>query len=329
MNPLTLPTVRLLLRTVTVCAGTLVLTCAGLSTADADDGPRLLFQVNGQSRTLIAVADRDGTGATRPVADLAGGDQTNPDWSPSGRRFTFAMSDGNADDLWVARTSGHRARRLVDCQAPCLYLDDPAWSPDGDTIAFSRTVVRDGTGVSTLETVEVATGRTEVLLGPFTHRFTAGARWSPSGRQLVFEMVQKTGPGVDDEVTGVTLSVVRLTGDRPVRGLTDPAVFAATADWSPRRGWIVYSALATPTGEAPDLFRVRPWGGDPVRITRLAAGGGYAAEPTFTPSGRSVVFSGGRGAGEGDLLLRVALDGSGLRPLAAAAEITGRHPRVR
>ena len=92
--------------------------------------------------------------------DLAGGNQTNPDWSPDGQRFVFAMNDGERDDLWVADADGSDARMLLDCRGSCRWLDDPDWSPDGKQIVYSRTIQRaDGWGIGTLETVDVATGR--------------------------------------------------------------------------------------------------------------------------------------------------------------------------
>jgi len=302
---------------------------ATASPTESPTEPTILFQRNGTRRPHVAWVSRDGSGESAPLTDFGTGAQTNPDWSPDGTRLAFVMTDVATDDLFIADAGAPDATKLVDCVGPCLYLDDPAWSPDGKRVVFSRTVDRDGAAVSTLETVEVSTGRTRVLLGPWTEQSTAGARWSPDGHQIVFELVHKAGPALDADLSGVTLSVLSLDGPRTVRSLTDPELLAATADWSPDGRWIVYSALATATDEASELFRISARGGYPHQLTHLVELGGYAAEPTFTPDGTFILFSGGRGPDEADLLLQLAADGTGLSPATGDVEVHGRHPRVR
>ena len=290
----------------------------------------VLFQQDSGTRQEVAVVRADGSGLQAPLHDLGTGHQSNPDWSPDGTRFVFAMSDGERDHLWVADADGSGARVLLDCARRCQWLDDPDWSPDGTRIVYSQTKLRpSGWGTSTLETVDVATGRVRVLLGPWKRDFTAGARYSPDGSEIVFEKVHKTGRGTDSDIDGVTLSVVSLDQPgRPVRALTDPQLYAATADWSPDGERIAYSALAEPGDEAPDLFWIGPAGGVPTRITSLADDGGFSAEPGWLPDGSGVLFS-GRLAGLGSPeLLTVALDGSGARSAFGEDHVLGRHPRV-
>jgi len=291
-------------------------------------GQDILFQREGTKRYHVAWVAPDGSGEEGALPDFGDGHQTNPDWSPDGTRFVFPMVDGTTEDLFVATAGAADATKLVDCVAPCLYLDDPAWSPDGDRIAYSRTIDRHGAGVSTLETVDVATGEVRVLLGPWRDRFTAGVRWSPDGRQVVFELVYKVASEVDADLSGVTLTTLDLA-DGTRRDLTDPALWAATADWSPDGRWIVYSGLAHASDEAADLFRVSARGGYPHQLTHLVELGGYAAEPTFTPEGRAILFSGGRDADERDLLLQVDAVSPEVELATGDVEVHGRHPRVR
>ncbi len=292
--------------------------------------PRIVFQQDGGARFEVALVRQDGSGRVAPLAALGDGHQTNPDWSPDGERLVFAMNDGERDDLWVADADGSDARMLLDCSGACRWLDDPDWSPDGNEIVYSRSIQRpDGWGIGTLETVDVVTGRVSVVLGPWKRYFTAGARFSPDGDEVVFEKVQKLGRPHDADIRSVALVVTRLDQPgRPGRRVTDPRLFAATADWSPDGERIVYSALGEPDGEAPDLFWIGPAGGEPTRITSLAADNQYAADPAWLPNGTGVLFSGRlKGAGSPELL-SVRIDGSALGPAFGDEVIFGTHPRV-
>lgn len=291
----------------------------------------ILFQQDAGTRQEVALIRADGSGRTALVHDLGEGHQTNPDWSPDGKHVVFAMNDGERDDLWVADVDGEHARLLLDCRGRCRWLDDPAWSPDGKRIVYSRTIERaDGWGIGTLETVAVATGQVRVELGPWKRSFTAGARFSPDGRQVVFEKVHKTGRGPESDIDAVTLSAAHLDKKtHPVRALTDPRLFAATADWSPDGKRIVYSALAERDAEAPDLFWIRPSGGAPTRLTDVVVAGGFAAEPAWLPDGSGVLFSGLLEEGSGSPeLLSVRLDGTGVGPAFGDQTVFGRHPRA-
>ena len=207
----------------------------------------------------------------------------------------------------------------------------PTGLPTAGPIVYSQTKLRQsGNGTATLETVDVVTGRVRVLLGPWSRDFTAGARYSPDGSQVVFERVHKIGRGPDADIDGVTLSIVRLDQpSHPVRALTDPQLYAATADWSPNGERIVYSALAEPGDEAPDLFWIGPTGGEPTRITSLADAGGFAAEPGWLTDGSGLLFSGHLAAGSGGpVLLTVEVDGSGVGSAFGEDTVLGRHPRA-
>ena len=264
--------------------------------ANADDivaagEPWILYQ-DTTTHEQVSLVRPDGTGRHSPTRDLPGSHQTNPDWSPDGERLTFIVTEvDGTEDLWVADVDGTDAERVVDCQNPCLVIDDPSWSPDGRSIVYSRTIGGSGTSDNTLEVFHPDGADMTMLLGGDPTLFYAGARWSPDSQRLVLEVVQKAGPEADAEITGVTLSVVDLATTPPtVTAITDPALFAATADWSPKGDLIVYSSLPASDDQAPDLFTIHPDGSGLTRITNLAATGGSAAEPTFTPDSTRIVF---------------------------------------
>lgn len=290
--------------------------------------PLVLFQAMGPTHLLAGTARMDGSGVEFPLEDLPGGDQTNPDWSPDGSRIVVVVNDGARDDLWVADADGGHARMLLDCSDACSFLDDPAWSPDGSRVVYSRTTTRGPTGLGSLETVDVRTGRVSVLVPPRHRWFTAGARWSPDGSRVVFESVHTDSRRLSAEVDGVALRVLDVESRRVGPPLTDPVRFAATADWSPDGTRIAYSALPTPDAEAADLFVIPAEGGTPSQVTHLVTDGGYADEATWLGD-RALVFSGRVGAGFGGsgVLLRVDASGGPVTDLGTRT-LTARHPRI-
>ena len=254
---------------------------------DADTVPTgdewLAYQETINGVQQIFVASTDGS-ERRPLAPGlgTGGDQTNPDWAPDGGRVVFAMSNGSTDDLWIADFDGSDAELALECVEPCIALDDPAWSPDGSSILFTRLAMDEAgtTGEGSLEELDLATGAVTMVVRAAEADFFAGARYSPDGTEVVLEVVHTDGTGVFEVVTGVELAVIDLSGESPTPSpITDAALFAATADWSPDGTTIVYSALPSAAASAPDLFSIEPDGSDLTRLTTLGDGGGSAEHP--------------------------------------------------
>ena len=242
-----------------------------------------------QQDATIVVVGADGVGSFSPTAENSGFDETNPDWSPDGEQVSYLVNDGRAD-LWVVGVAGDGARKLYDCESPCDYLDDPAWSPDGGSIAACKMSDSGDDHLGSLVGVDVETGA-ETTLATFAPEDLCGSpRWSPDGSEISFELGHRPGTSLFDEPIEVTLSIVDLSGITAIRPLTDPALFASWGDWSPVGDLIVYSALPAPDAETPELFTVRPDGSEVRQLTNLAAEGSSAIEPSFDLDGASVVF---------------------------------------
>lgn len=277
-----------------------------------------------QQDATIVVVGGDGAGSFSPTAEVSGFDENNPDWSPDGSRLSFTVADGR-DDLWIVGVDGVGARKLYDCEKPCDYLDDAAWSPDGSSIAACKMTDSGDGHLGTLIGVDVETGA-ETTLATFAREdFCAGPRWSPDGTKISFELVHRTGTSLLDEAVGVTLSIVNLAADPPaIRPLTDPTLFASWGDWSPAGDLIVYSGLPTPDAATTELFTIRPDGSDIRQLTNLTSQGGSAIEPTFDVDGSGVVFVDEVGGS----LRRVDL-ATGEVTTAFTTDIFGTHPRPR
>ena len=98
----------------------------------------------------------------------------------------------------------------------------------------------------------------------------------------------------DGELTGISVATVDLTADVPTLHTIVPATkFANNVDWSPDGSHIVFSAPiegGEPGGALSDLWTVRPDGSELTQVTDVAAAGGAAVQPTFTPDGQRIIF---------------------------------------
>ena len=277
----------------------------------------------------IRLVRPDGTG-DHALDAVTTGAEDNPDWSPDGTRLTFVgagdRSDGNAG-LWVIGADGTGLERLVGCADECQYLDDPAWSPDGSQIMYSRMEPGSRTG-GTLETVEVATRKVRRVLAAKPGEGFAGVRYAPDGTAVVLEWVHATKDDYDD-VSGVTLTSIDLTTSPPrITRLTDPALFAQTADWSPRGDVIVYAAQPKAVDVGDDLFLVRPDGTGGRRLTTLFDAGGGALHPDFTDDGSAVVFLGADSSGSTSFMQVDVATGT-VSSALTTGRLSGHHPRTR
>lgn len=203
-------------------------------------------------------------------------------------------------DIFLARADGSRPRNLT--RTPSREYA-PAWSPDGERLLFVG--YRDGNA-------ELYVARAD---GRGVRRVTRHRgedltpAWSPDGRRLAFAS-NRRGEYELYVANADGSGVRRLTRlARPGYGSFSPA-------WSPDGRRIAFSS-AGPTPENPELYSIRPDGGGLKRLTRTKGDVetlGDDGMPSFSPDGRTIVFTSNR-TGEGEVWVMRA-DGSGQRRLA-------------
>ena len=169
------------------------------------DGTKVVFMDTADD-AQIWFANLDGTGL-RVLSEPCSCSELDPAFDPTGTKVVFVHLEGGRRlgtqganlqletdgqmtswlgirDLGTGEVTILEETRSVSTNA---IPEQPAWSPDGTTIAFNRTtwepILEETTGV--LQLVDVATG---VVTGvPLEARFIPGdVDWSPDGSRLLF-----------------------------------------------------------------------------------------------------------------------------------------------
>jgi dipeptidyl aminopeptidase/acylaminoacyl peptidase len=113
----------------------------------------------------IFVVPADGSAEPRQITSGESGD-SNPSWSPDGKRIAFASARHRdwdidlASDIYVVSADGGRPKKITKTQDGCSW---PSWSPDGRRIAYNCSPERFGTHHTQIAVVDIASRETKLL----------------------------------------------------------------------------------------------------------------------------------------------------------------------
>ena len=183
----------------------------------------------------------------------------------STRDGDYAIYEMNGD--------GHAQRRLTeatpDTSSPSgLYFQiDPAWSPDGSSIAFASR--RAGSfDIYAMRSDGTGTRRLTATRGDDTH-----PTWSPDGARIAFER--------DGDI------FVMESDGSPARPITRTQASDNDPAWSPSGAWIAF-ARRLPGESEREIWVMRPDGSGAKRLTVLH---GSSINPSWSPDGSRLVFA--------------------------------------
>ena len=177
-----------------------------LSLDVSPDGSTIVMEAVGD----LYVLPIEGGAARRITSGMAFDSQ--PKFSPNGKRIAFVSDRDGSEDVWIANADGSELGNLSS-NSGIIEFASPSWSPDGTHVVVSRTKwglrtfelwayhIDGGSGV---QITEAKTGSDT----PTSDRANAlGAVYSPEGRYLYY--ARKDG-GFDYDVRLPLWQIVRL-----------------------------------------------------------------------------------------------------------------------
>ena len=247
------------------------------------------YQTDREGHEAVWLVHPDGTD-DHPIDTGLSVDTLLPDWSPDGAQIVMASRGGDTEPLYEYDIDNAQITQLFDCSEPCVGDDEPAYSPDGISVAFIRALgpfVDEVPSDCGLWVGDRATGEVRQLTSNAGCAREYLPRWSPDGTQLTYhrELPQSDG----QLTTAVYVINADGTGERQ---LTDPDMVAGAPDWSPDGEWIVFSTYPLNVFQTEGdsrLVRIHPDGTGLEELT--ATGGVRETQPRYRPDGEWIVFT--------------------------------------
>jgi Tol biopolymer transport system component len=239
---------------------------------------------------------------TEISAAPAAGDNVTPTSSiavrSDGSKIVFASHRSGSLKIYISDSDGSNTRQLTKDET--LDETGPAWSPDGQRIAFYA-YGNDGFADIYLINAD-GSGRQNLTNSPDENdRYVS---WSPDGQYLLFHSDRPGSDGSTDfELYSYSLD------DGTIQQLTFNKVADLGGDWSPDGQKIAFHSYE---GGVAYIYTMNIDGTNRQRLSPEDIGGAFF--PTWSPDGKAIAFH----VNEGEffqIYVMDSLDGGNLHPL--------------
>jgi TolB protein len=192
--------------------------------------------------------------------------QTEPAWSPDGRRIAFVSRRDGRSHIYVMRADGTGLRRVTNAPA---NDESPTWSPDGRRIAFARDAEL---------FVVPSRGGPARRIGDGVGGETLDPAWSPSGKLIAYDY-RPPGYSIRE------IWVVGVDGKR-ARQVTRLREISTRPAWSPDGRSLAFQSDAR--GGHVEIYSI---GLDRRGLRRQTRSEIDTFDPDWSPDGRRIAFS--------------------------------------
>jgi TolB protein len=236
--------------------------------------------------------------------------------SPRADRIAYMSTlDGEAD-IYTMTPTGFMNVNLTHDKTIGLRADvEPAWSPDGQFVAFQRNFVK--TDVQSSQIFLVAADGTKLgaLMPPMKGIVDTHPTWAPDGQSIVF---------TSDRDGNFELYLYTLSSDHVIQ-LTDtkPGVENLEPTWSPNGKWIAFTRQGVAATVTPSsLYILKVGKGAIYKLTPPTLMGRGDHDAAWSPDSKRIAFTSDR---LGSSVIRstdlfiVNVDGSGLTRVTTLA----------